>query len=94
MQQQVIFEQFFGNQQNNVQEQHINPSLQNNLLVLEIVNNWPFVRCLMLKHQEGRLQQVDVVEHDWILFILNNQIDIESFTKDSFLEKYFKTLQN
>jgi hypothetical protein len=94
MQQQVIFEQFFNNQPNNIQQQSIKPEFQQNLLVLEMINNWPFVRSLMLKHREGKLQQVDPLENDWISFILNNQIDIESFTKDSFLETYFKNLQN
>jgi hypothetical protein len=62
--------------------------------MLEMANNWPFVRCMMFKHRENRLPHVDEMEHGWLDFILSNNMDIESFkNSEEFLEKNMKLSQ-
>jgi hypothetical protein len=54
-----------------------------NSIVLEIFNNWPFVRWMMDQFRNGELKTVDPLEQDWINFINGNQIDIEKYGKNS-----------
>jgi len=66
-----------------------------NCLVLEIANNWPWVRWLMYRHREKILKKVDPLEKDWFNFIISNNIDIEKYEKNSdlFIKDYFKNYE-
>jgi len=63
-----------------------------NCLVLEIANNWSFVRWMMDRHRHGELKQVDPLERDWFNFIISNNIDIEKYEKnsDQFINEYIE----
>jgi hypothetical protein len=63
-----------------------------NVLILEISNNWPFVRCLMDKYRNGNLQSVDPLERDWFNFLITNHVDVEKYGKnsDQFVSEYIR----
>jgi hypothetical protein len=88
-----FFQQFTVNQPQEVMVDSNTPELRHNLLVLEMYNNWPFVRCLMLKHRENRLKQIDAMENEWLNYILQNNIDVEAHKdKEEFLNGNLKKL--
>jgi hypothetical protein len=63
-----------------------------NCLVLEIANNWPFVRWMMDRHRHEELKSVDPLEKDWFNFIINNNIDVEKYgsNSDQFINEYIE----
>ena len=63
-----------------------------NVLVLELSNNWPFVRCLMDKYRNGLLKEVDPLERDWFNFIISNHVDVEKYGKnfEDFVQEYIQ----
>lgn len=63
-----------------------------NCLVLEIANNWPFVRWLMDRHRNQELKSVDLMEKDWFNFIINNNINVEKYgsNSDQFINEYIE----
>ena len=63
-----------------------------NYLVLEIANNWPFVRWLMDRHRNQELKSVDLMEKDWFNFIINNNINVEKYgsNSDEFINEYIE----
>jgi hypothetical protein len=67
-----------------------NPQYLRNTLVLEIFNNWPFARWLMDRYRNGLVKKVDLLEQDWLKFIISNNIDLEKYGKNSekFLEDF------
>jgi len=69
----------------------INKNLLYNMMVLEIANNWEFVKALEEKRKNNTLKRVDQMQYDWISFIDKNKIDINLY-KDSedFVEKVIK----
>ena len=61
-----------------------------NGMILEIANNFPFVRWLMYRHQEGQLQNVKgVLENDWFKFLLQTGIKVLNYNKDE-QERFIK----
>lgn len=68
------------------------PEYLKNTLILEMSNNWPHVRWLMDRFRNKEIKTIDPLERDWLNFILNNNIDVEKYGKDSdkFLEEWFK----
>jgi len=68
------------------------PNYTWNTIVLEIANNWAFARWLVYRHNEKMLKQVDPLEKMWLEFLLNNNIDILQYEKDSdkFITDNFK----
>ena len=92
MSQHVFFQEFGIPQRDN---QKIDPVYSRNTMVLEISNNWPFARWMMDKYRNGDLKKVDNIERDWLHFIINNNIDVEKYGKDSdnFINEHFKTVQ-
>jgi len=90
--QQHFFQTFFGPGTQIVQNE--DPVLEyiiHNETILEIVNNWPFVRWMMDRHRHGELKQVDQMEQLWINFISRHNIDIESFKNNKdFLKVFWK----
>jgi hypothetical protein len=87
-----FFQEFINNQSGpTVQE---NPTFNHNNMVLEIANNWPFVRWTLWRYNEGKLKTVDLMEQDWLNFIIKNNIDVEKYGKDSdsFLKDHLKPL--
>ncbi|MFA5152816.1 MAG: hypothetical protein WC554_09675 [Clostridia bacterium] len=71
------------------------PYLQHNYVVLEINNNWSFVRWLMCRYREGWLKQLDQMEQLWYNFLVGNNIDIESYkNNEEFLKSWLKTVPN
>lgn len=84
-----FFQSFFGaNQEDIIQRPD---DIVNNDKVLEIFNNWDFIIDLMNRYKEGKITQVDQMEHECIDYILSNDIDITSYkNNDEFLEKFWK----
>ena len=90
MQQEHFFQSFFGNQtQPNIQT--VPEYILHNEIVNEIVNNWMYVIDLMHRHREGKLKQVDQLEHVWYNFITANNIDITQYKNENdFLDAWWK----
>jgi len=84
-----VFFQQFGNNRPEIIE---NPTYLYNTMILEISNNWPWVRWLMYRYREKILKEVDILERDWLDFIIKNNIDVEKYEKDSskFIEDFLK----
>ena len=87
----------FGNmggipRQEEIQGPCTDPIYLHNTMVFEIAANWPFVRWLMYRIKNQEVKEVDNMERDWLNFILQNQIDVEKYEKDSdqFIEEWFK----
>ncbi len=58
-----------------------------NTLVLEIANNWGFVKNIMSSFSSGNLKSVDPMERDWINFIMENQLNFNNYeSSDKFVE--------
>jgi hypothetical protein len=68
------------------------PIYLHNTLIMEMANNWPWVRWMMDRLNHKELKNVDFMEKDWLNFVLQNQIDVEKYGKDSdqFLKEWFK----
>jgi len=68
-----------------------NATYLHNTLILEMCNNWPWVRWMMDRHKHDELKKVDPMEKDWLKFIKDNNIDVEKFGKngDLFVETYY-----
>lgn len=77
------------------QQEHINmtPNLRNNLTVMEICNNWEYVRELFFKMMEGELKEVDQLETLWISYINSQNLDMRNYkTPEEFEEKHLMAL--
>ena len=67
----------------------------NNEAVLEIINNWEFVKNLMERYKTGKLQNVDQWEHTWYTFIVSKNIDITAYkNEEEFLKTFWKIPEN
>jgi len=89
-----FFQAIFG-PQNAQNKQPVHEYIIHNETVLEITNNWKFVRWLMCRHREGWLKEVDQMENLWINFILSKNIDIESYkNEEEFLKEHWKLPAN
>jgi len=89
--------QFFqgsGQQQQYPQEQsNMTRELQNNLIVLEIYNNWEYAKELFFKMINGELKQVDSLETSWISYINSNGLDLRNYkNSNDFVEKHIRAL--
>ena len=86
------FFQQFGHQGPQTQS-NTTPELDHNLMVLEIGNNWNFVRWLMYRIKENMVKEVDQMETAWHQFITTNQINIDSYKNaEDFMEKNLRAL--
>jgi len=57
-------------------------------MVLEIYNNWSHVRWLMDRHRNGDRFNMLQIDQEWISFLTQNNLDIESFeSKEDFIQK-------
>jgi hypothetical protein len=86
-----FFQQFGGQPQ----QERIDTTqeLQNNLMVLEICNNWEFVREMFFKMMTEGLNGVDVLETSWVAYINSNGIDMRNYkTPEEFEEKHIRQL--
>lgn len=85
-----FFQQFFAPGNAHVEQK--NPEyIIHNETVLEIINNWEFALDLFRRYKEGKLQQVDQLEHTWYNFLIGNTINIESYkTKEEFLDAFWR----
>lgn len=65
-----------------------------NCILFEIAANWSWIRWMMHKYKKNELREVDKFERGWLNFILQNNINIERYEKDSdkFLDEYFKKI--
>lgn len=68
------------------------PQVTERDMFLEIYNNWPHVRWAMDRHRNKDRYNVMQIDADWINFLTQKKIDIESFEgdKEKFTEKYIK----
>lgn len=91
---QHFFQSFFGPQ--HTQQQISKPEYINyNEIILEIVNNWDYVIDLIKLYTEGKLQEVDQLEHTWYQFIIGNNINILIYkNKEEFLNDFWKKPEN
>jgi hypothetical protein len=88
-------QQFIFNRPNNDNNINTTNELKHNLMVMEITNNWPFVRWLIYRIEENMVDKIDTVENDWLNFIRQHNINIESYENaEVFMEKHLKPLAN
>ena len=67
------------------------PTYLYNTMVFEIAANWPFVQNLMKRFYTKELKEVDMLERDWLNFILNEKIELHKYEdKDQFIDACFK----
>ena len=89
---QHFFQAFFGPQIQQEIQQQIPEYITHNEIVLEIINNWEFVKNLMRKKAEGKLQQVDQWEQLWYNFLVTKNIDIFMYQNEQeFLNSFWLT---
>ena len=90
MNQKHVFFQNIGQPQQ--QETPQDPTYLHNCLILEMLNNWPWVRWMMDRHRHDELKRVDPLEKDWLKFIVDNKVDVEKYGKDGekFVDEYYK----
>jgi len=87
---QHFFQTFFSPQQQQPVQQ-LPPNMIYNENVLEISNNWLFVKDLIKRYKGGELTKVDKLENVWLNFIVANNIDILNYTdEDQFLNLTWK----
>jgi len=94
--QQIFFGNFGGPQQEQVKSSSEDLDYLYNTLILEIANNWPWVRWLMDRFRNNDLKEEDILERNWLSFISENNIDVEKYGKDSdqFIKDWFKNREN
>jgi hypothetical protein len=90
--QRIVFGNMGMPREEKIQGPSDDPVYLHNTLILEIANNWPWVRWMMDRARHQELKHVDPMERDWLNFILQNHIDVEKYGKDSdqFVEEWFK----
>jgi hypothetical protein len=93
MNEQQIFQQFFGPQfEQNTPK--IPEYIIHNDTIIEITNNWDAIIDLFKRLQLGN-QKVDQLEHTWYTFIMANNINLGMYkTKEEFLEANLKVPDN
>jgi len=75
------------------QQETISAEMQNNLIVLEMYNNWEFVRELFFKMVSGELKNVDELETTWVSYINSNGLDLRNYNdEEDFLYKHLREL--
>lgn len=92
MTQHIFFKEFGINPNSKIKNASSDSTYLHNCMILEIANNWPFVRWLMCRYRDGMLKEVDQLEKDWFNFIIQNNIDVEKYQKDfdKFIEEHLK----
>jgi hypothetical protein len=80
MNQHVFFQQFGFPQEQPTPE---DTTYLHNCMILELANNWPFVRWMLIGTREGFITEIDPIEQHWYQFISTNNIDIDKYEKDS-----------
>ena len=90
--QRIVFEHMGVPRQEQFQSFCNDSDYLHNTLVFEMAANWPWVRWMMDKFRNKELNQVDMMERDWLNFILQNDIDVEKYEKnsDQFIDDWFK----
>jgi len=92
-------QQFVFNMGQNPQEMFLplSPELQHQSMVLEIYNNWDYEKDVYTNVKYKQVNEVRNYEHDWLLFLQNNSIDIDSslyVTSEDFFNKHLKVEDN
>lgn len=92
MQNPHFFQSFFGNNSQMLQNESSIPEyITYNEIVLEMVNNWTFVRYITDKYKLGKLTQVDEMENLWLNFIIQQNVNIEIYkNNEEFLQAFWK----
>ncbi len=86
----------FGNMDMSQQEEILgfcdDPTYLHNTMVFEMAANWPWVRWLMDRFNHQEIKEVDMMERDWLNFVLQNAVNVEKYGKDSdqFVEDWFQ----
>jgi hypothetical protein len=85
-----FFQAFFNPQQGQIQQQKPEYIIHNEY-ILEIVNNWEYVKVLMKTFRDGKLQQMDQMEQTWLTFLTQKGIDITKYTNEQeFLQAFWR----
>lgn len=84
----------FGPQQNTNSEPQIPEYIIHNELVLEISNNWNFVKDVVRTYAEGKLTNSSDMERTWIGFIIKRNIDIGAYNEIEFLKAFWRKPEN
>ena len=78
-------------QQEEIKGPNDDPTYLHNTMVFEIGANWPFVQDLMKRFHTRELKNVDLLERDWLTFILENHIEMHKYEdSDQFIDANFK----
>jgi len=88
---QHFFQAFFGPQPGQAEMPRPEYIIHNEY-ILEIVNNWDYVKDLMKRYTEGKLQQIDNLEQTWLTFLTQKNIDVAIYTNEQeFFQAFWKT---
>jgi len=87
------FFQFRGPQQPQQERINITPELQNNLIVIEIYNNWEHVLKLFFKMLAGEIKEINELETTWVSYLNSNGIDLRNYKNaEDFENKHLRAL--
>lgn len=70
---------------------YMTQEMNNNLFIMEICNNWDYVKNLMKLYKEGKLKdkRIDQMDHGWITNLSQNNINLDEFNdSEDFYKKY------
>jgi len=82
---------FFGNVPQQQPTQH--PNMIYNLQVLEIANNWEYIKETLEKCKKNELKQLNIIQVDCLKFIMNNMINLNSYdNEDDFIKLTLRSL--
>jgi hypothetical protein len=88
-QQHAFFRQFGGQPPQQQVFVDLTPEMHRGVMMMELSNNWKFVRWLLYRRKEGLLKTVDQVENNWLNFLDGTGIDIDKYDgPESFLDEH------
>jgi len=71
----------------------MNEIYQHNAFIMDITNNWEYVKKMVKKYGAGQLKRVDQLEQQWFSFVLQNSMKLEEYLNaEEFYEKNMKPL--
>lgn len=89
--QRIVFGNMGEGRRNPKQETEEDKKYKFNSLIFEIGANWKFVTELMKKFKSGKLREIDILERDWLNFMMENHIEIDIYEdSDKFVDALFK----
>jgi len=82
----------FGYKQPKIKK-YMTEEMNSNLFIMEVYNNWDYIKKLMTDYKDGNLKnkRIDALDQNWISNLVQNSIDLDQFKDaDEFYEKFIR----